>query len=287
MTVDSFFIDDEVGSAQANLTKKRLIDTQERMGALLDLMPNVIPMGLLVHQEQGILFANNEACRLFDITKDEILGKHIFDFMTTSDVAAFLPKFMAAFNHEHTLVLDEIEFHFDGGRNIIANVIIARLDWNGTKVVQVLIQDLTRLKMQERELKRLVMLDPLTGAYNRRFFIEHSENLLKSAHSEGRKLTMLLMDIDFFKQVNDRYGHLGGDEALKTLVALWQANTRQQPREDGQVDGHLARMGGEEFAAIFADREQEYVAAVAERFRQVLESTIIQSEDGEFTITAS
>src|ERR1700704_2085347 len=74
-----FLDDDHEAVEAAELTKQTLVDTQARMGVMLDLMP----MGLLIHTRQGIIFGNQEAARLLQVPQNEVVGKHFLDFLTT------------------------------------------------------------------------------------------------------------------------------------------------------------------------------------------------------------
>lgn len=102
--------------------------------------------------------------------------------------------------------------------------------------------------------------DPLTGAKNRRVFDEHLARLWQQAIREGRRLAILLIDVDYFKGYNDRHGHQAGDLALQRLARTAQAQLFR-PMD------LLARYGGEEFAALLYDVEGPEAVAIAERIR--------------------
>lgn len=285
---DELFIDDVDGSEAAHLTEEHLLDTQERIGALLDLMPNAIPMGLLVHQMHGVLFANLEAGRMFGAEGGSLRGQHILDFVGDAERAALMPKFMQAFHSDAPLRVEEVELNITDKGTRIANITIGKLDWDGNSVVQVLIQDITEFKMQERELTRLLMTDPLTGAFNRRFFMEQAERMFSEAREGNADFSLLIFDIDHFKSINDGYGHAAGDEVLKTIVHIWDLNTRQRPREEDKLlDGHLARIGGEEFAIVIPGRDVDHARRAAERVRQVIEEAEIHHGDQVIKLTVS
>lgn len=101
--------------------------------------------------------------------------------------------------------------------------------------------------------------DPLTGCYNRRYFDKHLKNEIVNAIANGSKLSLLMLDIDYFKQVNDKFGHTVGDELLKHM----QSRISKQIR----VTDTLVRYGGEEFAIILPDTSASEAFAVAERIR--------------------
>jgi diguanylate cyclase (GGDEF)-like protein len=115
------------------------------------------------------------------------------------------------------------------------------------------------------DLARLAMVDPLTGVYNRRTLAGLAAEAIARAQRESRPLALLAVDVDHFKRINDRFGHDGGDEALRLLVAGMQASLDEQ--------AVLSRIGGEEFAVLLPDRGEEEACATAERLRRHLERT--------------
>jgi diguanylate cyclase (GGDEF)-like protein len=114
------------------------------------------------------------------------------------------------------------------------------------------------------ELSRLAMLDPLTGVFNRRTFEEHAERAIAKSVRDFSPLSLLAVDIDHFKHVNDEFGHEGGDEALRLVVAHLRATLA-----DGCI---LSRIGGEEFAVLLPGADEHAARATAERLRRHLES---------------
>jgi diguanylate cyclase (GGDEF)-like protein len=127
----------------------------------------------------------------------------------------------------------------------------------------------------EAELRRLANIDGLTGALNRVTFITAAQNLLE----QGQNLTALMLDVDHFKTINDRYGHATGDYALKQLVAILQAEIRDKDL--------LGRLGGEEFAVVLPVRSPDEATAVAERLRMRVAETHLAFGGNEFAMTIS
>jgi diguanylate cyclase (GGDEF)-like protein len=112
------------------------------------------------------------------------------------------------------------------------------------------------------EIYRLTVLDGLTGVPNRRFFQEFVEREVARAVRHNRPLALALMDIDHFKQVNDRFGHLAGDLALRQVAATTAAVVRR--------DELFARYGGEEFALVLPESDGPAAAAACERVRKAV-----------------
>jgi diguanylate cyclase (GGDEF)-like protein len=115
-----------------------------------------------------------------------------------------------------------------------------------------------------KHIARMAETDPLTGVPNRRQVIEMGQRLMMRCHQDGRPYAMLLLDLDGFKQVNDRYGHIAGDKAL--------CSVSQALRRSLRPGDHLGRYGGEEFAVILPDTDAVEAARVAERLRAAVAS---------------
>lgn len=277
------FIDDDEGTDDALLTHQTLVDTQEKLGALLDLMPT----GLIIHQMQGMLYANQRALSLIGQTSDSIIGKHILDFLQDKVRDEFLISFMEAFSQKKPIALPEFTLCDGDGKTHFIKATAGLLPWEGTPVVQVLLEDVTELKLQAEELRKLTLHDALTGSFNRRYFIEQAENQVAFALKNKMDFSLLIFDVDHFKQVNDTYGHLAGDEALRRIVKVWNDNTRHSPDHSRPNDGTLARIGGEEFAIFMLDADRETALRVAERIRLAFSRETIDFQDVSFKITAS
>jgi diguanylate cyclase (GGDEF)-like protein len=126
------------------------------------------------------------------------------------------------------------------------------------------------------ETRRLANTDALTGLYNHRYFYHLLDAEMKRARRYGRALSLIMIDIDHFKQYNDRYGHLAGDEALRCLAQILRKNSRR-------VDS-AARYGGEEFAIILPETDLTQAGVQAERMRTA--SLEQQWPEGHLTISA-
>ncbi len=138
------------------------------------------------------------------------------------------------------------------------------------------IQELCKLC---EELHNQASFDFLTGLYNRRFFEKELEINVERAIRERSVFSLILMDLDHFKRVNDKYGHLTGDEVLKGVAALIKRNIRK-------ID-IPARYGGEEFAIILPGTSSEGALSAANRLKQELASLRFGPKKNPFSITAS
>jgi two-component system, NtrC family, C4-dicarboxylate transport sensor histidine kinase DctB len=119
------------------------------------------------------------------------------------------------------------------------------------------------LEVLSRHLKTMSISDPLTGCYNRRYFQEASMKMVSAAQRHRRRISILMLDVDFFKKINDRYGHPAGDEILKGIALTCQSALREPD--------FLVRFGGEEFVAVLPDTRIDEARVVAERLRDAIE----------------
>jgi two-component system cell cycle response regulator len=127
----------------------------------------------------------------------------------------------------------------------------------------------------------MAITDQLTGLHNRRYMSRHLDTLISSAHKSGKPIAFLIMDIDFFKSVNDTHGHDIGDEVLREFAGRISANVRG-------ID-LACRYGGEEFVVVMPDTDVAFAYAVAERLRKSVESNSfpISRAPGRLNVTIS
>jgi diguanylate cyclase (GGDEF)-like protein len=128
-------------------------------------------------------------------------------------------------------------------------------------------------------MEAMATTDSLTGLKNRRVFQERLGELLRRADRHGGPVTLLLCDIDHFKKINDTYGHLIGDQVLRRVAQVVQAQVRT-------IDV-AARYGGEEFVVVLDSTDQTGGRLLAERIRQEVQKLVLQSDKGAFSCTLS
>ncbi|MDR2184681.1 MAG: GGDEF domain-containing protein [Treponema sp.] len=135
------------------------------------------------------------------------------------------------------------------------------------------------LQESESRFKFLASHDPLTGALNRRSFIDRAMAELSVAVERRVPCCMVIMDIDHFKHFNDTYGHLAGDEALRHTVSIMAASLRKPD--------FMGRYGGEEFIFLFNNADRSTGIAIAERIREALAASPVKIDGGQIPLTAS
>ena len=127
-----------------------------------------------------------------------------------------------------------------------------------------LMERLAEISGLQEQLRKQAMHDSLTGLFNRRYLDEMLERELARARREGPPLTVMMLDIDFFKKLNDTYGHQAGDEVLRRLADLLRKNSR--------AEDIPCRYGGEEFLLVLPNMGRADALTRAEQWRQEFEA---------------
>lgn len=128
------------------------------------------------------------------------------------------------------------------------------------------------LQQQQSELSRISIIDHLTGLYNKRDFNTTYEKVLNQARDQNLPLSLILIDIDLFKGINDTYGHRSGDKVLQRLGIVLKEQVREL--------GHSCRVGGEEFAIILANTTVDEAGDLAEKIRLAFSEEVFQFNPG-------
>jgi diguanylate cyclase (GGDEF)-like protein len=129
------------------------------------------------------------------------------------------------------------------------------------------------------EIYRMTIIDALTGAHNKRYFVEFLEREIARCQRYGRPLSLLMLDIDHFKKINDTHGHLTGDYVLKEMSRRLLGRIRKEEL--------LARYGGEEFAAVLPETDHAGAMKFGEQIRSIVASEPFEYEGDQFKVTVS
>ena len=157
----------------------------------------------------------------------------------------------------------------------------ALFDHNGSFAgVEGIYRDVTQRKNLERELQRLATTDMLTGMANRRAFLELAESTFQRACAQGEPLTLLMLDLDHFKAINDRFGHLEGDRVLVEFARTIKTHLR--------ASDTVGRLGGEEFGLLLPLTTPSEGADVAARILDAIRALELTDSTGQsYRITTS
>lgn len=159
------------------------------------------------------------------------------------------------------------------------NSMAARLAENEAQLQQRVLRATDELRQQKEAAERSARIDPLTGLLNRRAFTELAEREIQRARRFDKDLSMIAIDLDRFKSINDTHGHLVGDAVLEDFARVAAAQLRS-------LDV-IARLGGEEFVVLLPGTDLQGAALVAERMRLAIAGSALKLEDGELRYTAS
>jgi two-component system, cell cycle response regulator len=172
---------------------------------------------------------------------------------------------------------------FLNGKRIHAHRLVDLADGDrvqlGTKIVFKLVRLDPNDEQFQREMYERTVRDALTGLYNRAYLLNQIGVLAERSASQGIGLAVLMLDIDHFKQINDRYGHLAGDDVLRQVAAVIRESTRSEDL--------VARFGGEEFVVVLPVSVPDLAADRAERIRSNLAERTVMAEGIGIRVTAS
>ena len=257
--------------------------------------------------ERRFVHISDNMCRMMGYVRDELHGRNVMEFMTPeyrTEILTHAAQRGTPDNplaHTHPLRHTGEFFRKDGARLWIETVSVPVFDDAGVHIGYFgITRDVTERKRAEQDLRRAnerleaqlahiqalhaqmheqAIRDELTGVHNRRHFVEVAERELERARRQGAMLSLVMLDIDHFKRVNDDHGHPVGDAALKAVGAMLGETTRS---------GDLAfRLGGEEFAVLLMGMGHEGAIERAESWRTALASVRIPIEGAALRLTAS
>ena len=214
---------------------------------------------------------------LLDIVMPKMDGYEVCKILKLDDETKDIPViFITAKTDENSIV----EAYDAGGIDYItkpfkSRELLARIN-RELKMQELIYQ----LKKSQDELKFLSSIDPLTKLYNRRYFAEASKQILSFAKRDKNNLSIIMLDIDKFKNINDTYGHQVGDDILVLLASKLQELTR-----DSDI---ICRFGGEEFLVLFPDTSMEGAYIISQKIRLEIENMILNLNNiKELKITVS
>ena len=142
-----------------------------------------------------------------------------------------------------------------------------------------LTQQTQALKYTQKKLRQLANRDPLTNIFNRRYFADMSDKMIALAKREREPLSIIMLDIDNFKNINDKYGHSVGDEVIKLLAQKLVSLSRESDV--------TARFGGEEFAIMLPNTDIENALKYAAKIRAEIEDMVFKHENEQIGFTVS
>lgn len=239
----------------------------------------------IIDADETILLTNAAATELTGYAVEELIGQPMSKLMTPdlgSSHADFIRSFMA--RRGRSSILGRVrEFEIvrkDGSTVAIELKAFALPDSpDGKALFGAFISDNTTHKSVEAEMTRAARQDYLTGCLNRLGFMERARQELSRARRTGHALSLIVMDLDRFKRVNDTHGHQGGDRVLAALRAALSDALRMHDL--------FGRVGGEEFFILLPETDIAEAAIVGERLREALEQHAFICNGTMVPVTAS
>jgi diguanylate cyclase (GGDEF)-like protein/PAS domain S-box-containing protein len=221
------------------------------------------PIGIaLVAPEGRFLRVNGTLCEMLGYDEAELLSVTFQDITHPEDLDADLEHVQAMLAGDiRTYEMDKRYIRADGSIMwVLLSVSLVRDDADHPRYFISQIQDIDERKQAQGELEHLANHDPLTGALNRRAWDRELARAIAEAARLDRTVTIALIDLDDFKQLNDTHGHDAGDRALADAACWWRSQLRSADL--------LARVGGDEFAVLLADCDREHLDAIVRRLKK-------------------
>jgi len=165
--------------------------------------------------------------------------------------------------------------------NLSSGCLVKGDHFNGERYFFALARDVTETEKLKKHLSKLAMTDELTDLYNRRAFLSSLNKELTRAERSSQNLSIFMVDVDFFKNINDQYGHHGGDIALQHFARIVKDLMRNEDT--------VSRFGGEEFAVLLPNTGINEALNIAERLRKAIEDSFVtnDNDDREIHFTVS
>lgn len=293
---------------QLQKSKASLRESETKFVNLFQRSPT--PIALISLQTERMIEANDALLNQFGFSHDEFIGRTPIElqlWVNPADRANYLQqlardnyvdRFEALLNHkngEHMVCMISSRMFSENEQDLN---IFTITDVTHLREVEQEIRDLNReleqrvaqrtvklesalesLKSMQTNLERMAMTDELTGVPNRRFFLHQLEQEVQRSRRHHHPMCLAMLDLDFFKRVNDRFGHAGGDEVLKHFSSFLRAGLR--------TEDLLGRLGGEEFAILLPETDIRNAQMVLQRILEALAHQTLDQVAPDFHYTFS
>lgn len=239
----------------------QLRETKEYLESLLHSTVDAI---LTTDKSGAIEFANTGATRMLGMTREELQGMSIGDlYVGGIEEARYVRRIV---REDKPVQNYNTEFRHKDGRliPISMSVSLVRRPHDDSTSVLLICKDVTDQRNLEKELKEMSIRDSLSGLYNQRYFYERIESEIERAKRQNHPLSLLLFDIDSFKQYNDTHGHLDGDNVIREVGRVINECTREH------VDLGF-RYGGDEFTVLLPEADEAQALHIAKRIQKTFE----------------
>lgn len=222
---------------------------------------NAAPDGILLVNSEGLIVASNASMGLISgYSSEELEGQSVEMFLPASMHAQHRSHLRNFFlqPRRHSMGLGRtLWLQCKDGKQLPIEIALGNFDRSGSPLVVAFLRDLTDMRRMEERMQYQAMHDILTGLHNRWAFNQRLQESLQQSQVSGEPVSLLLMDLDNFKAINDGYGHAAGDYVLQEVAKRLKSVVRSQ--------GVLARLGGDEFTLLFANTDTPQAQSWAEQ----------------------
>ena len=241
-------------------------EAMERQFSIVEKAPDLV---LSIKTDTSVEYANPAFTNVTGHLKSDLMAEGLSLFLTEGMIADLKEKYIPAALKGDSVQYEVEIYRKDGTKRVLATSVFQR----DKDSLGLIFRDLTRMRQLEEE-NAQIFFDGLTGIYNRRFFDETILRIISSSSRTGGKLSLMMVDVDFFKKYNDTYGHLAGDNCLKAIAG---AISQSVPR----ADDFVARYGGEEFVVVLPNTDENGARIVADRIMAKIRDCNIPHESSD------
>ncbi|MDX1695667.1 MAG: diguanylate cyclase, partial [Ketobacteraceae bacterium] len=270
----------EMGTVQ-DITERKHAEESVRQSELkLRSILESAPYPIMIFEpvSMKVLYANRSTYSLFEFPMEKSLSEitDMNSFWVQNEDRDTVLKLIA---EDGDIRNREMLMKTSRGKMFWALLSATPMDFGGDRALFISLLDVTEKKLIQEELERLATTDPLTGIFNRRSFFDMANKEIRRSVRYNYPFTLLMMDIDHFKKVNDTYGHAFGDQVIQRFTETVNECLREEDL--------FGRVGGEEFSVILVAAALIDAATVAERIRSKWQACELQADGRNVSFTVS
>lgn len=280
-----------------NKLKGKVVESERARLSLEHIMEGIGDGVIVIDREYTILHANSAVAASLVFEKEDLIGKTCYEIIHNREAPCEGPEVVchlpAVFDKGETVKVLHTHVDAEGRERHIEITAAPVKDSRGDTFAMVethrdimekqrddeLVKLVKKLNEAQTHLKYMAITDELTGLKNRRYIVERLDEEFHRAKRPNRPLSLIMLDIDHFKKINDVHGHLFGDMVLKTIASRIKESLRKHDL--------VGRVGGEEFLVICPESGLDESVLVAERIRRIVNAKAISDGMAEVSVTLS
>jgi len=247
------------------------------------IVENSIDAVIVADQLGNIVFWNDASEKLFGYSFLEVVGKYVHDILPAYNLRDKADKSFNKFKEKGNGPVIGNSLQVRGlkknGKEVHLQFSPNTIEVDGQLYIFAFLRDISDLITLQEKLRSQAMIDELTGLLNRRSYIERTEIAFSKSIRHKQPLSLMMLDIDYFKKINDKFGHLVGDLTLKAFSNSVAKLIR--------TEDLLARVGGEEFIIVMENLSIDNALILAERIRSEIDNLLINASGHQIKLTVS